>query len=130
MSAYYKIRFGTGFAWLQSYVVKVDRPTTDYGSLTNILIDYLVEHDKRNILDMQNEYEWADDNGEKIVSKDGSTEIYADEFVQGGNCGDVLMHYGSFDIDLIAETEDDKITLYADKISAEEFGKLTVIDWS
>ena len=47
MAAYYKISYGTGFAWLQSYVIKVDYPTTDYGALTDILIDYLVAHDRR-----------------------------------------------------------------------------------
>ena len=98
---------------MQSYVVKVDRPTTDYGALTDILIDYLVEHDKRNILDMDNEYEWGGDN---IVERNDHNWVhYPDEFVVGGNCGNVLMHYGSFDIREITESE---------------IGELTVIDWS
>ena len=113
MAAYYKISYGTGFAWLQSYVIKVDNATSDYGLLTDILIDYLVEHDKRNILDMDNEYEW-DDNGENVVSRDKFKTIhYPDEFVIGGNCGNVLMHYGSFDIR---------------EVSENEIGELTVID--
>lgn len=112
--AYYKISYGTGFAWMQSYVVKVDRPTTDYGALKDILIDYLVEHDKRNILDMQNEYEW-DENGENIYKRDDHDEIhYPDEFVEGGNCGDVLIYYGNFDIREIKE---------------DEIGETTVIEW-
>ena len=103
MAAYYQISYGTGFYWLQSYVVKVDRPTTDYGALTDILINYLVENDKRNILDMQNEYEW---DGENIVErKDRSWVHYPDEFVVGGNCGDVLMHYGEFNIYEIDESD-------------------------
>ena len=113
MAAYYKISYGTGFYWLQSYVVKVDRPTTDYDSLTDILIDWLVENDRRNILDMDNEYEWDGDN---IVERRNHNCVhYPDEFVVGGNCGDVLMHYGSFDIREITESE---------------IGDLTIIDWS
>lgn len=104
MSAFYKISYGTGFYWLQSYVVKVDEPTTDYQSLTDILIDYLVGHDRRNILDMENEYEW-DENGINIERKDHSNTHFPDEFVTGGNCGDVLMHYGEFHIDEIKEDE-------------------------
>lgn len=113
MAAYYKISYGTGFSWLQSYVVKVDYPTTNYQALVDILIDYLVENDKRNILDMDNEYEWDGDN--IVERKDHSWVHYPDEFVVGGNCGDVLMHYGSFDIREITESE---------------IGELTVIDWS
>lgn len=113
MAAYYKISYGTGSYWLQSYVVKVDSPTTDYGSLTDILIDWLVENDRRNILDMDNEYEWDGDN---IVERKYHNYVYyPDEFVVGGNCGDVLIHYGSFDIREITESE---------------VGDLTVIDWS
>lgn len=105
MAAYYKISYGTGFYWLQSYVVKVDYPTTDYQGLTDILIDYLVENDRRNILDMENEYEW-DENGENIyVRNDHSWVYYPDTFITGGNCGDVLMHHGEFDIDEIKEDE-------------------------
>ena len=108
MATYYKISYGTGFAWVQSYVVKVDYPTTNYQALVDILIDYLVEHDKRNILDMQNEYEW-DEDGNIILCEEREKEwryvIHLDEFVQGGNCGDVLMHYGEFDIREISENE-------------------------
>lgn len=115
MAAYYKISYGTGFAWLQSYIIKVDHPTTDYGALVDILIDYLVAHDKRNILDMDNEYEWDGDN--IVERKDHSWVHYPDEFVVGGNCGDVLMHYGSFDIREIPENE----------VRDYEVG---IIDWS
>lgn len=103
MAAYYKISYGTGFAWLQSYVVKVDEPTTDYQALTDILIDWLVENDKRNILDMENEYEWDGDNIRE--RKDHEWIHYPDEFVVGGNYGNVLMHHGSFDIRKIDESE-------------------------
>lgn len=109
MSAYYKISYGTGFYWLQSYVVKVDHPTTDYGLLVDILIDWLVEHDKRNILDMDNEYEWDGDN--IVERKDHSWVHYPDEFVIGGNCGDVLMHHGEFRIDEIKESEIEDLTV-------------------
>lgn len=102
MAAYYQISYGTGFYWLKSYVVKVDHPTTDYGALVDILIDWLVGHDKRNILDMENEYRWDGDN---IIDKDNFRIIYPDEFVEGGNCGDVLMHYGEFNIYEIDESD-------------------------
>ena len=103
--AYYRILFGTGMAWLQSYVIKTDYPTTDYGALTDVLIDYLVANDKGGILDMENEYEW-DEDGEKIYRRDDhSWMYYPDEFVVGGNYGNVLMHYGDFRIDEIPESE-------------------------
>lgn len=115
MAAYYKISYGTGFAWLQSYIIKVDHPTTDYGALIDILIDYLVAHDKRNILDMDNDYEWDGDN--IVARNDHSWVHYPDEFVVGGNCGDVLIHHGSFDIREIPENE----------VRDYEVG---IIDWS
>ena len=107
MPKYYKISYGNGSAWLQSYVVKVDNPTTDYGALTDILIDWLVENDKRNILDMENEYELDGDNIRE--RKEHGWIHYPDEFIIGGNCGNVLIHYGSFDIREIAENEIDKL---------------------
>ena len=103
MAAYYKISYGTGFYWLQSYVVKVDYPTTNYQALVDILIDWLVENDRRNILDFGT-YEWSDNGNGDTVLMDGF-EYPPDTYVQGGNCGDVLMHYGEFDIHEIAESE-------------------------
>lgn len=109
MPTYYKISYGNGTMWLQSYVVKVDRPTTDYGALIDILIDWLVENDRRNILDMENNYEWDGDNIRE--RKDHSWICYPDEFVVGGNCGNVLVHYGTFDITEITEKEIDVLTV-------------------
>ena len=102
MSAYYKVSFGTGMAWLDSYTVKVDEPTTDMQAIVDILIDYLVEERHPNILDMD-EYEW-DEKGETLHEIDKSDWIiYPDTFVTGGNCGDVLMHYGDFRIEDVTE---------------------------
>ena len=103
MAAYYEISYATGFAWMQSYVVKVDYATTDFGALTDILIDWLVENDKRNILDMENEYEWDGDNIRE--RKDHDHIYHSDEFIVGGNCGNVLIHYGGFYIREIKEDE-------------------------
>lgn len=112
MAAYYCITLGTGTAWTRRFVIKTDYPTTDYGALTDMLIDYLVEKKDFNILDMENEYEW-DEEFETIHEKDDpSWIIYPDEFIQGGNCGDVLHHYGIFEIHDISEneiTEEDEV---------------------
>ena len=35
--AYYEIFFGSGFYWMERYVIKTDYPTTDYGALTDVL---------------------------------------------------------------------------------------------
>lgn len=108
MAAYYKISYGTGFYEMQSYMVKVDYPTTDYGALVDILIDWLVEHDRRNILDFGT-YEWSDDGNGDMILMDGF-EYGPDTYVQGGNCGDILMHYGQFIIREIDEEDLDEDT--------------------
>ena len=103
MAAYYRFIIGSGLAWCNCYVIKVDEPTTDYGALTDMLIDYMVSKEDNHILDMDEEYDW---DGENIVErKDRSWIHYPDEFVQGGNCGDVMMHYGEFRIEEIQESE-------------------------
>ena len=105
--AYYRICLGTGFAWCDVYVIKTEYPTTDYGALVDCLIDYLVEKGNRNIFNDEDweTYKW-DKNGINIISKTDPTDIiYADEFIQGGNCGDVLRHYGTFSIDEMGEKE-------------------------
>ena len=109
--AYYRIIIGTGTAYMDSFVIETDQPTTDYGALTDILIDYLVERGDFRILD-GNEYEWDDEYETIHPIGDPDLVIYPDEFVQGGNAGDVLHHYGEFRIEEIAEddiTEDDII---------------------
>lgn len=102
---YYRFIIGSGFYQCYQFVVRTERPTTDYGALTDILIDYLVAKGNRNILDMENEYEW-DQNFETIHEKnDPDWIIYPDEFVEGGNYGNVLRHYGEFRIEEISETD-------------------------
>ena len=103
---YYEILFGSGFYWMERYVIKTDYPTTDYGALTDCLIDYLVEKKHRNIFDWIGEgYEW-DEEGFNLVKKDDPTDIInSGTFVVGGNCGNVLMHHGDFRINEIPETE-------------------------
>lgn len=105
MSAYYRFTIGTGLAWCSTYIVEVDYPTTDYGALTDILIDYLVANKDYRILDMNEGYEW-DDNYENIYERNNHAWIFhPDQFVQGGNCSDVLLHYGEFRIEEIQESE-------------------------
>ena len=109
---FYRFLIGNGTAWLSTYVVETDHPITDYGALTDILIDYMVETGDNHILNFD-EYEWVDDNGEAIyLNGDPDDIMYADEFVTGGNAEDVMVHYGSFDIEEITKdqiTEDDII---------------------
>ena len=104
MSTYYKISFGSGLAWARIFVMKTEEPTTNYGVLVDCLIDYLVEQKDGAILD-QSEYMWNEDDNALINKDDEREVIFSDEFVQGGNCGDVLMHYGMFDITEISESE-------------------------
>lgn len=104
MSAYYKISFGSGLAWARVFVMKTEEPTTNYGALVDCLIDYLVEQKDGAILD-QSEYFWDAENNSLIHRLDHREVIESDMFTQGGNCGDVLMHYGMFDITEISESE-------------------------
>ena len=106
---FYRIIVGSGTAWLDSYVIETEYPTTDYGALVDILIDYMVETGDNHILD-PNEYEWKDDD--TIYVYDLDDVMYGDTFVQGGNAGDVMVHYGEFKIEEISEdqiTENDII---------------------
>ena len=100
--SFYRIIIGSGTAWLDSYVIETEYPTTDYGALVDILIDYMVETGDNHILD-PNEYEWKDDD--TIYVYDLDDVMYGDTFVQGGNAGDVMVHYGEFKIDEITEDE-------------------------
>ncbi len=101
--ANYRFIIGSGFFQCYQYVIKTEYPTTDYGALTDTLIDYLVAKGSSSILDMDN-YEWSED-GETIFSKEGEIAYYSDEFVQGGNCGNVLIHNGEFRIEEISESD-------------------------
>lgn len=98
---YYEIVFGSGLAWCNRYVMKTETPTTDYGALVDTLIDHLVEKGHNCILN-RDEYSW--DEGGNLRDEDGEI-IYSDMYVVGGNCGDVLMHYGEFRINEISESE-------------------------
>ena len=105
--AYYEILFGSGFYWMERYVIKTDYPTTDYGSLIDCLIDYLKEKGHRNIITMeecQGCYQDPDNGYEYIIDADGN-QFYSDMYFQGGNCGDFLLHFGNSDIREISENE-------------------------
>ena len=107
--SFYRISIGSGTAWVDSYVIETEYPTTDYSALVDILIDYMVETGDSHILD-PNKYEWKDDD--TIYVYDLDDVMYGDTFVQGGNAGDVMVHYGEFKIDEITEyqiTDDDII---------------------
>lgn len=109
---FYRITVGSNSYWANSYVIETDHPTTDYGALVDILIDYMVETEDSHILDMVNEYEWDADYVTIHPIGEPDWTIYPDEFVQGGNAGDVLIHHGDFRIDEISVdeiTEDDII---------------------
>lgn len=72
----------------------------------------MVETEDSHILDMVNEYEWDADYETIHPIGEPDWTIYPDEFVQGGNAGDVLIHHGDFRIDEISAdeiTEDDTI---------------------
>lgn len=102
-NAFYEIIIGTGFYWCDRYVVETDYPTTNYTALVDALIDYVADKGYSCILDMDNEYEWADDY-ESIHERANPERVYyPDEYIQGGNCGDVLIHYGEFRINEILE---------------------------
>lgn len=103
--AYYEIIFGSGFYECCRYVITTDYPTTDYGSLIDCLIDYLKEKKHQNILN------WGDcipdeKDGNMIGITDSEENYWGyDEYVTGGNCGDILLTYGDFRINEISETE-------------------------
>ena len=101
MSVYYRVSFGIGLAWCDSYTIKVDEPTTDMGAIVDILIDHLVEEKHSGILDLS-DYEW-DEEGNLHPIENPTETICPDTFVSGGNCGDVLMHYGDFRIEDVTE---------------------------
>ena len=111
---YYRISIGTGTAYVDSVVIETDRPTA-YDTLTDILIDFLSERGDSRIL-YGPEYDWDDDYRTIHSIYGPDWVIYPSEFVQGGNAGNILHHYGEFRIEEI--TEDD-ITDY-DIIIAEE----------
>ena len=104
--AFYRVDIGTGTAWLDSYILETDYHTTDYGALVDALIDYLVERGDSRIL-YGPEYEWDADYETIHLINDPDLVIYPDEFVQGGNEGDILHHYGQFNIEEIDESEVD-----------------------
>lgn len=99
--AYYEMVFGSGLPWCYRYVMKTETPTTNYGALADALIDYLVEKGYSCILN-RDEYSWDEDGN--LRDKNGEI-IYPDMYIDGGNCGDVLMHYGVFRINEISESE-------------------------
>ena len=103
--AYYEIIFGSGMAWCNRYVAKTEYPTTDYGALVDALIDYAREKGYNFIL---TDYEYVNDD--MIRDLDGN-EYNSDEYVIGGNYGDVIIHYGEFRINEITENEigDDEV---------------------
>lgn len=95
---YYEIIFGSGCYQCYRFVVKVDEPTTDYGALIDALIDYGREHHYGFVV---TEYEVVDDNTIRIDGWD----YHDDEYIIGGNYGDVLLHYGDCRINSIGESE-------------------------
>ena len=110
--AYYEVVFGSGFAECYRYVLKVDEDTTNYGALVDVLIDYLVEKEHPSILD-KDEYFYNANENAYVHKLDHREIIYSDEYVEGGNCGDVLLHYG---------------TLNINKISAMDIGNAEVVE--
>lgn len=108
--AYYEVIFGSGFYECYRYVLKVDEDTTDYRALVDVLIDYLVEKEHPSILD-KNEYFYNANEDAYVHILDHREIIYSDEYVEGGNCGDVLLHHGDFRINKISAMDigDDEV---------------------
>lgn len=84
----YKVLFGNGTAWLSEEIVEMDEYTTDYGAIVDVAIDQIEEregvgHSLRYLDEAEKEYN-------------------EDEYVVGGNHGLALMHYGNFDIEVVA----------------------------
>lgn len=105
--ACYEIIIGSGFFECYRYIIRAEYPTTDYGALTDMLIDYLVENKSNSILDLS-DYDdyYFDDDGAIYLTKEEDDEyevIYPDTFIQGGNHGDILIHHGEFRINEINE---------------------------
>lgn len=104
--AYYEIIFGSGFYECYRYVMKTDYPTMDYGSLVDCLIDYLKEKGHSNIITRENiEVDDCEDGDLYYIIDKDDNKYWYDQYVEGGNCGDVLLHYGDFRINEISETE-------------------------
>lgn len=101
---YYEILFGSGTYQMYRYVVETEEPTTDYGALVDILIDYLRENVPGLLLDMD-KYEWVDDGTRLEEIANPEWGFNDDEFISGGNYGDVLVHYGDFRINEIKLNE-------------------------
>ena len=105
--AFYRVDIGTGTAWLDSYILETDYPTTDYGALVDALIDYLKSVVDRRILDVD-DCDFDGFSGIVTYVGDGDDWVmYPDEYVQGGNEGDILYHYGQFNIEEIDESKVD-----------------------
>lgn len=102
--AYYEIIFGSGFYECYRYVMQTEEPTTDYGALIDVLIDYLVEQNHGNVVDWD-EYEWREDEDIIYEIANPNCEYNNDMFVVGGNAGNILFHYGTFYINEITEDE-------------------------
>lgn len=104
--AFYEVLIGSGFYELKKYVVGVCNRTTDYGALVDAVIDYCKERGHSCILDMENDYAWGADD--VIFDRHfPGYQFYPDEYVVGGNCGDVLVHYGEL---IINEVKEDDLT--------------------
>ena len=101
---YYEIIFGSGLAWCNRYVVRTEYPTTEYQALVDVLIDYAKEKGYSFVPD-PNDYEWVDEGTVFYMKANPDRLYYPDEYVVGGNCSDVLIHYGEFRINEIAEEE-------------------------
>ena len=109
---FYEVLIGTGFYELKKYVVCTEYATTDYGAIMDAVIDYAKENGHSCILDMENEYAWG---AEDVIFNRHlpGYQFYPDEYITGGNCGDVLIHYGELRINEVKEddlTEEEVLT--------------------
>lgn len=111
---YYEIVYGYDMG-----IVEVDRPTTDYGALVDILIDGLED----------------DGVGEPyLISIDKAEQEYnPDEYVIGGNHGLALVHNGNFMINEITKDKadeyhkEDKVKIYTESKLLEAAGRLEYV---
>lgn len=115
---YLEITLGSGFYWLNQYIMAIDCRTLDVGGAVDILCDYLEEHEDSHVINVD-ELEWDEDDN--LVDK-ATKEIvyYSDEFVTGGNHGINICHYGDFAINEISLERYNSLARQAEVVVVQE----------
>jgi hypothetical protein len=119
---YIRIDLGTGFYWMDTYIVKSEDDRLYAQAAFDALCDYLEKNNEHNhIFEMTDEYKW-DENGENILNaKTNEIEHYRDEFLEGGNTGVIVMHYGAFMVSEPTEEEVNEIIKKRNRVTVIDF---------